>query len=448
MKQAAITERDPRAKAAIRRWDELKTERANHEQDWESIAELIRPQRGAFSSDDHTTRHAKKPLSSRPIMAGSTFASELFSSVTNPANRWFSMSTPDDQLNEWKPMKLWLQNSTQIVNASFGPNVSAFYPAALQLYADVACFGNSCQYDQIDNFEQRIVDVTLSLAEVVFGIDAHGFVNEAVRRYSLTPVQAARLFKGKGELPARVTDAAEKGSTDKHVYYQHVTRNDDYTPGRIGKSGKRWLSRTACEVAETLVRESGYDEMPFYCPRWDVESGETYGTGPGFIALASSRAVHEMDAATLRAAQNAADPTKLAPDRAAWPIHGRVRPGERSVRRHPVAGRRGVRRRRPVHDRRRVRGRCVSGRAHGVRGRWPLRHVELRSGDGRVRVERRRRDLRRRERVHRGRRVRSGRVHRHPGDLRRRRAVHHGRLRRRARQHQRRPVACESVELR
>jgi hypothetical protein len=88
-----------------------------------------------------------------------------------------------------------------------------------------------------------------------------------------------------------------------------------------------WRSVYACDMECWLVKEGGYHEMPYYAPRWDVDSGHTCGTGPGFIALASARAVHQMEAATLRAAQFAADPTMLAPDRQDWPLNGHVRPG-------------------------------------------------------------------------------------------------------------------------
>ena len=77
-----------------------------------------------------------------------------------------------------------------------------------------------------------------------------------------------------------------------------------------------------------VTRRAGYDEMPFSAPRWEVESGQVYGTGPGFIALPSARVNAQMQAANLRAGQKAADPTLLAPDRRAWPLNGVVQPGK------------------------------------------------------------------------------------------------------------------------
>lgn len=326
MKPDAVREKDPRAQEAIRRWDELKADRVKFEADWSDIARLIRPQRGGFGLDSPTLRDMEKPLSSEPVIAHGNFAAGIYSGITNPANRWASLATPDDDLNRWQPMAAWNDKVTRIVMNSFSPSVSSFYPASYQAYADLAAFGNAACYDQLDPAGQKFIDVTLSLAEVVVDIDFHGRVAEVVRRFRLTPRQAVREF-GRDAVPPRVAELAEKGSTEKHLYYHHVVKNDAFVAGGLGPRGKGWLAVYACEVGESLVRVKGYDEMPFYYPRWDVDSGFTYGTGPGFVALASARVNHRMDDATIRAAQYAADPTKLAPDRNTIPLNGTFRPG-------------------------------------------------------------------------------------------------------------------------
>lgn len=326
MKQAIALEESDRAKATIQRFQELKAIRAHHEQDWEDIARLIRPQRGGFSLDLQAKRKMEKPLSSEPILAHSSFASGIYASITNPANRWMGLQTPDDDLNAWKPMADWNDLVTRKVLKSFGPDVSSFYSSTYQAYADIAAFGNAAAYDEIDMAKRRFVDVTMSLAEVVVDIDAHGRVIELIRKYSLKPRAALREY-GPDRLPSEVQDMEQKSNAQDLVFYQHVLPNDDFIKGKLGHRGKRWLSITVCEVKRTLVKVGGYDEMPSYYPRWDVDSGMTYGTGPGFIALPSTRQVNLMDAAHIRAAQMAADPPNLAPDRDAIELQGYIRPG-------------------------------------------------------------------------------------------------------------------------
>lgn len=327
MKMAPIATQNEAARQAMQRWGELKTDRAPHEQMWEDIAELIRPQRQGFMLDGSTARSTTKPLSSSPIHANQNFAAGLYGTLTNPANRWFGFRTDDDEVNNWHPARMWLDAVGRRVLASFSPAASTFYNAASQIFSDLSAFGNGAQYDEVDLAEKKILDVTLSLSEVCYDIDGYGRVCEVVRKFPLKAAAALRMFQGKGQLPGRVAEMAEKGNQEVIWFYQHVMRNDGFTPGRIGPRGKRWLSRWACEIEATLVREAGYDEMPFFAPRWEVDSGQVYGTGPGFVALASARTHRQMEEAILRAAQRAADPTLLAPDRQDFPLNGRVRPG-------------------------------------------------------------------------------------------------------------------------
>lgn len=316
----------PAAQEAIDRWSELKLARGGHERDWEDIARLIRPQRGGFSLSDPTGRDHVKALSSQPILAASSFAAGIYSGLTNPANRWFGLETPDEDLNAWQPMAEWNDIATARVLSSFRPALSSFYSATFQAYSDIAAFGNSAAYDELDERERKFMDLTLSLAEIVWDIDAWGRVVEVVRKFHLTPRRALAFFKGRGDMPPKVWDLAEKGDQTRLVFYHHVFNNADWRPGKVSNQ-KPWKSVYVTDENCWLISEKGYEEMPYYVPRWDVDSGHTIGTGPGFIALASARAVQQMEAATLRAAQFAADPTLLAPSREDWPLHGHIRPG-------------------------------------------------------------------------------------------------------------------------
>lgn len=326
---AAFEDGKTRAERDIARWAELKTDRGQHEQMWEDIARLIRPQRGGFGLTNPAGRQMEKPLSSAPIHAHGNFAAGLYGTLTNPANQWCGLGTndPDDLLIH--EHKLWLDTASARVLASFQPSVSTFYTAAQQIYGDIAAFGNAAQYDEILEDERKILDITISLAEIVMDIDAFGRVTEVVRKFMLTPEQALGMFKrADDQLPEKLRDLAARGDRSRIAFYHRVGRNDTFRKGRLGPDGKRWYSRYSTECESTLIRVKGYDEMPFYAPRWDVDTGHTYGTGPAYAALASARLHNRMTDATIRAAQRAADPTILAPDRGDWPLNGKILPGQ------------------------------------------------------------------------------------------------------------------------
>lgn len=322
------TLKDPRAEEAMRRWDELKQARSAHERDWEDLARLIRPQRSGFSTGDTSQPRLDKPLNSAPILAQVYFSSGLYGTLTNPANRWMSVEVTDPDLAAWGPMRVWQDTVARRLLGSCGPDISSFYDASLQVFGDIATFGNAANYDEVAD-EGRILDVTVNLAQVVVAIDGFGRVVEVVRRFNLTGRQAVDMFRSTVEtLPPKIRQMAERASTDTVPFYHHVLVNADWRRGTLGPRGKRWLSRYACELGCAIVRESGYAEMPFNFPRWEVDTGQMYGRGPGMTALPDARVLNQMDAANLRAGQKAADPTLLAPDRETWALNGVVRPGE------------------------------------------------------------------------------------------------------------------------
>ncbi len=321
-----VREKDPRAEEAFRRYDEMRAERRRFEGDWNSIAALIRPQRGGFGMDSPTLRQIAKPLSSDPVVAHGNFAAGIYAGITNPARRWAGFETPDEDLNKWQPMAEWNDKVTRAVMKSFSPSMSSFYSATYQAYADLSAFGNAGSYSEIDQGQRKFVDVTVSLSEMVAAVDFHGRVNEVGRKFRLTGRAAARQF-GIKSLPKAVRKAAETGDQQKFAFVHHVLPNDRFVRRALGARGKAWLSVYACEEDMSLVRLRGYDDMPFDFPRWDVDTGFTYGTGPGMVALPSARVNNRMQDATVRAAQRAADPTKLAPDRNVIPLSGTFRPG-------------------------------------------------------------------------------------------------------------------------
>ncbi len=320
--------KDPRHEQAERRWNELKTARSQHEELWEEISRLMNPTRGGFRTSDPGGRTIEKPLSSAPIHANDNFAAGLYGTLTNPANRWFGFRTNNLDLNNWHEGRLWLDHVTDRVLASFGAQISPFYSATTQTFSDLTSFGNAPQYDEFSPGKRKIMDVALSLGEVVWDIDGYGQVCEAVRRFMLTPAQALSMFKGK-DLPAKLIELAEKGDMGKYAFFHHTFENAEWRPNyRLGLKSKGWISRYSCEVEGRVISEGGYAEMPFYVARWRVDAGQTCGLGPGFTALPSARLLQRMEDATIRAAQKAADPTLLAPDRGDWPLNGRIKPGE------------------------------------------------------------------------------------------------------------------------
>ncbi|MEO0682901.1 MAG: portal protein [Pseudomonadota bacterium] len=315
-----IEQADEGFKAAEAAWNALKADRTEHEQDWQDIARLIRTQRGGFSSADPALHRDDKPLDNSALIASANFASGLYGTLTNPTSRWFSFTTSDEDLAAWQPMKIWLDTVTKRVFRSLAPAVSPFYGQVIQAKADIAAFGNACFASTRAPGSREIVDEAISLAEVACDIDSFGRVREVARRFRISPVAAAERF-GRDTLPPKLMEMVDKGARERVDFLHHVY------PRPAGERGKRWVSVYASVIGKATVQRGGYDEMPIHYPRWEVDTGQTYGRGPGWIALPAARKAELMSQANLRAGQYAADPTLLAAGADDWDYGGRVVPG-------------------------------------------------------------------------------------------------------------------------
>lgn len=301
------------AERIVSRWGKMKSARANYEWVWEEVARFVRPLRAEFLSQQTPgTKRNQWIFDSTPLLAADNFSGGIYGMMTNPANRWFSLQTQDEDLNEYDPVRDWLYDvETRLLN-SFGPQVSRFYNVIPALYADLACLGTAVFYSEEGQGERRINDNVRALSECCIAENAWGEVDTLYRRFSMSGDQATKLF---GDALSQNTKSRIAKEPMCETFFIHcVEPNDGYLPGRIGPAGKRFVSVYVEEEQKHEVSRSGYDEMPYQVPRWTQAAGETYGRGLGELAIADVKTLNQMSRTSLEAAQKAANPPLAAPD--------------------------------------------------------------------------------------------------------------------------------------
>jgi hypothetical protein len=95
-----------------------------------------------------------------------------------------------------------------------------------------------------------------------------------------------------------------------HAVYPRTDRNPDLWD----KEHKPWASLYVERVQKNELEEGGFEEFPYFTPRWAKQSGQVYGAGPGIDALAEVKMVNEFSKSDIKMHQKRADPPILAPD--------------------------------------------------------------------------------------------------------------------------------------
>jgi hypothetical protein len=285
----------------LREQQRLETMRLPEERIWKSIAEMIRPEDQDFQGQLSSANAMDEIFDSTPLYALEDFTGGLFGQLTNPANDWFGLGVPDEELMLYQPVKQWLWLAKSRIRATLGASISSFYTEVPSWFADLGAFGLGVLYSEEDIGRGQIIDRAIPLREVYVDADYAGRINRVHRKFQLSGRQVLQKFP----------DTANVREKDSYEIVHAVFLNADFHPGRLGPEGKAYASHYVCQTLADLHRVSGYEEMPYFVPTWSRRSGKVYPRGPGHVARPDMRSLQVMERLHLTAAEFAADPMTL-----------------------------------------------------------------------------------------------------------------------------------------
>ena len=303
------------AEDIIRTFDQMVSERANHEQAWEEIGRVLRPLRQNIRKTETTKGNKRHQYiyHSGPLHALDNFKAGLHGRLTSPALDWFDVRVAgDEDLNARGPVKEWLEQVTRMLRLTFTPAMSQFYNQTPTMYADLGGFGTGIMYTGLKPGEGKFFDKTISLEEAYLATNQYDEVDCVARKYRVTA--RAAIAKFGDEVSDQIKRANEKTPLQEFTFI-HMTRpNPEYKEGSIGPNGFEFQSVYLERDKKNIVLQEGFRELPYHCPRWEVAAGEVYGRGQGERALADILTTHAIRKDNLTMSNRASNPSLLATD--------------------------------------------------------------------------------------------------------------------------------------
>ena len=296
--------------ALLKRYDRLKSDRTNWDTMWEELATCLMPGKIDFiTTSTRGTKRAAEVYDSTGIHALQILSASLHGSLTSPSTKWFGLRFREDELNENKEAKDWLEKCSKGIFQEFGK--SNFSTEVAESYQDLVGFGTSClQFDvktknaQFDGFNFR----ACHLSEIVIAESEEGRVDTIFRKLKLTARQAYQKFgKDAGD---KAMKALEKDPDQVFEYVQAVfPRELQGEPAMVAPPHQRaWACYFISVADKKICKESGYYELPFMVPRWAKTTGDMYGFGPGCIARADVKTLNSARKLAMRAWEKSIDP--------------------------------------------------------------------------------------------------------------------------------------------
>ena len=297
--------------AILRRHQQMVSERGVFESRWTEVVNYLLPNRGTFNvkMPQGTAKSPQYIYDSTGTEALEILASALHGMLTSPSIPWFILQVADPVLAEARDVKIWLEMTQRTILDSL--HQSNFVTAMQEFYNDFIGFGTGCMYVESDPVMGLNFHVPF-LGELYLSANRYKRIDTVHRVFDMTARQMVQTWGLEG-VSGQVKRVFQFGPERKFEVLHAVFPRKDSIKG-ISSKGKEFASFYLEMDTKHILSESGYDTMPYMCPRWSVMSGETYGRGPGLRAMPDIKMLQAIVKTGLRGAQKAVDPPIQVPD--------------------------------------------------------------------------------------------------------------------------------------
>lgn len=291
----------------------LESERSSVLGHWRELSDNVLGFRGRFLvSDRNKAKRNTKILNNTGRLAARTLASGMMAGITSPARPWFKLGTLDPELKEYGPVTEWLHDVEIKMREVF--NQSNLYNTLHSLYAELGTFGTG-PIGLFFDYDNIIRSTGYTAGSYLIATNGQGQVDSFYRQYQKTVSQVVTEF-GLENCSRSVRNNWERGNTESWVDLVHIIEpNSDMDRMKVGNSmpyRSAYFEYNSSD--DKFLRESGFEEFPIMCPRWDLAGDDIYGTNcPGMDALGDIKVLQLHERRKSQAIDKLVDPPSQAP---------------------------------------------------------------------------------------------------------------------------------------
>lgn len=283
----------------------LRTERDRYSEDWRELSDFVLGARGRFlpgdsdSGDEATYRRNERLYNETPKQAALILASGMMAGITSPARPWFKLAPPDPDMDEFEPVKLWLDDVQKTLLSIFAR--SNFYGAMWNQYLELGTFGTAC-LGAYENFENVMRYEPYTIGSFTLAADGERSIDTMYREYRISVGECVKRF-GVENVSKSVKNLWDTGHYESKLNIIHAiepnVRRKLGSPLAKDMPFSSVYFEEACDGDQSLLN-SGFEEQPFMAPRWSAIDDDVYATSyPGIDSLASNKSlqIEELDKA-------------------------------------------------------------------------------------------------------------------------------------------------------
>ncbi|MDX7082514.1 portal protein [Serratia marcescens] len=309
-----MAEQETRKQFLQNQLSQLVTARSTYDAHWKELSDFILPNCGRFlTTDAGRNKRNTKVVDPTGGLASRTLESGMLSGITSPTRPWFSLNTPNKQLMDSWPVKMWLSQVVELMNDVM--NKSNWYQSLTVLYRYLGTFATGA-ISILEDDEDVIRTHVLPIGSYYISNSDRLQVDTVFRKFSMTCRQLVAKF-GLENVSDSVKSAWDTGAYETWFEVVHaVLPNTNRDTGKLNSRNKRYSSiyYESGGSGDKLLSESGFDEMPILVPRWDINGEDAYGSScPGILALGGVKALQLQQKRKDQAIDKLVNPPMMAP---------------------------------------------------------------------------------------------------------------------------------------
>jgi hypothetical protein len=293
----------------LRRQAELEQRRIHFEYTWDEIGEYILPRREKYRTSKSVKgeRYGRNIYDSTAVQAAQIACDGTQGHMVSSSFRWLALMMRD--FEDDHDVRDWLQEATDELYQAL--NNSNFYEMMNEFIMDGWTIGTATMYIEEDPVKMRPTFRTIHPREAYIAENHYGAIDTVHRKFFLTARQALQAF---GPYDERVVLMAQKQPHEEIEFLHAVFPRSDRDPAATDALNMPFASYYIDKGRGLLVRQGGYEQLPYAVWRFRKNSDEEYGRAPGWDALRTTKVLNEMVKSAITMAQKAAQPVRFIPE--------------------------------------------------------------------------------------------------------------------------------------
>lgn len=307
------------AETIIRNFDGMSTSRCELNRLLEEVSAFACPEKCTdfFGSTDQTEGREKPRhiVIDNVAEANSIFARGLYANLCPPGTQYFQFSPMDKSLQELQEARAWFAAASvrffEMLGAS---NYSVETGEAFEDLGWAGILNVAVEADPDAVFRFR----NYHISEYYVAEDGRKVIDQVYRSFRESARNIADKYNLPGDsIPEEIRKNAESANIadydKKYTLIHAVFPNRDYKitdqgEPMLGNENKPWKSVTVCKETKSIIRDSGFDFLPYTVARFEKKAKSIYGYSPGLRILRTAKILNSAMHTLMKFGQKQVDP--------------------------------------------------------------------------------------------------------------------------------------------